>query len=469
LNLSEIVNDVGTLDDVLIPLIKAGKGSDSIPQVDKTRWSRIYQIDDIDKAVKETYKKHELLFGYDNMNAYNKVKSLVNERYKIIYNEIDNKYYIKVRGTKDWMMYTDLPIVDYLKSEEGIKGFSEKDLEAITDKLAARANPIKQYFDELPKWDGKTDYIKKFTDCFDTTDKLFFYEMLKKNLVRAIKCAMEADYENRYLMILVGGQQSGKTKAIQFLNPFYEDRGYGKYHSHAPLRMGDKDTIIQSSLCFFYNLEEFEMARGKEIAHIKQTISQGNTTIRPAYSKHEKEIIRRCTYWASTNKVEFLSDTENTRYLPIHLLNDGASQIRFREYKKIGLDEIWSQAYALYKKKGFDCELTSVERDWQESQNKLYNVKTYATETLNELFRRPEEGEYVQYLSLSDIKKEVAYILDDKNAANQYQLRDHLLGLEIPYKQYWLEGKNIGYKYALVRLKDGNPDFAPTHTGEWKA
>lgn len=478
MDLEKLVEQTVDLDELVVmvkEMIKSGTPRSAIKDHQYMSWNHQFGIENAKEKVAQIYDENKSLFGFEDMNNYQKIKALIDEKFKIIYNEVTMKYYFKVKGGQEWELYTDLPIYDYLKDHCGIAKVSDKDIASAMDTVCTRENPIKKYFEQLPKWDGKTDYIQKFVDCFETNDQKFFYEMLKKNIVRSIKCAIESDYENRYLMIFVGGQQSGKTKAIQFLNPFYEDRGFGKYHSHAPLKMGDKDSIIQSSSVFLYNLEEFEQLKGKELSHMKQVISQGNTMIRPPYGKFDVEVERRCTYYASTNKSEFLSDTENTRYLPIHLFNNKDNQINWKKYTKsvkgyeYPVDAIYSQALALYNDENFVYELTGEERAWQEEQNKAYNVTTYSSEAVKELYKAPSKGDSVQYLTLTDIKKDVDSLMQgDRHATNQYQIKDTLLQIGIEYKQYWVGDKNIGYKYAVHRLREGDENFIPKYTGTWE-
>ncbi len=472
--LDEIVNDTQELIEEIINDIKTSDDMVSYSEKEYMKFSRLYAIElkECKKIIRKTIKDNIELIGYSNQNNYNRIKALILTKYKIIFNEVLNKYFYKVKNTKKWELFDSSHMIDYLKGEEGFKGNPEKDIDVIVRTYAKRVNPVKEYFQELAEkkpWDGETDHLKRFCDCFDTDDNEWFYNMMKKNLVRAIKCAFEQDYENRYLFIFVGGQQSGKTKAIQFLNPFYADRGYGKYHNHNPIKMGEKDAIIQSSKCFFWNIDEFEVLRGKEISHLKSIISQGNTTIRPAFAKHEIDIIRICSYFASTNRHEFLSDDENTRYICVSLKNNKKKQIRYREYEKMGVDLIWSQMFALYNDPDFKYELSMEDIQMQDEKNKQYNVVTYVSEVMSKLYAAPVSGEEVEYLGLVDIKHEVEAELQEKFVSH-FAIRDAAGQIGLPFKQFRVDGKNIGQKFALKRLAVGDSDFVPKPAGKgiWK-
>jgi predicted P-loop ATPase len=467
--LDAIVNSTDHLIEEIIDEIKGSSSRISYTDAELRRMGKPYGLDTIqtEAIVNETIKRCEALIGYGDENTYNQMKALIKTKYRIIFNEVLVKHFYKARNTQKWELFDSAKMIDYLKGVEGFKGNPEKDIDTIVKATSEYVNPIKEYFQGLPKWDGK-DHLKTFTDCFDTDDAKWFYDMMKKNLVRTIKCAFEADYENRYLFIFVGGQQSGKTKAIQFLNPFYEDRGYGKYHNHNPIKMGEKDAIIQSSKCFFWNIDEFEVLRGKEISHLKSIISQGNTTIRPAYGKHEIDIIRRCTYFASTNRSQFLSDDENTRYLCVGVTNNKSNQIRWREYEKMGVDKIWTQIYALYTDPDFRCELDLDDIARQDEKNKQYNVITYVSEIMEKLYEPPVDGKDVEYLGLVDVKKEIEAELDEKYVSH-FAIRDAAGQIGLPFKQFRVDGKNIGQKFAIKRITIGSSDYVPTPAarGKW--
>lgn len=463
--LDEIVNEEYSLKDEVIDMIKDSEEF-SPTKAQIARWAATYGSENIESNVRKIYEENKHMLNFKNENAYNKMKALIRDKYKFIFNEVLDKSFYKIKGTQDWKLYESDLIIDYLKGEMGVRSATDKDVDVIVKSISENVNPIKIYFDKLPKWDGKTDYLKQFCECVDTDEPEWLYNMLKKNLVRTIKCAFESDYENRYLFILVGGQQSGKTKLIQFLNPFYDDRGYGKYHNHNPIKMGEKDAIIQSSKAFFWNIDEFEVLRGKEISHLKSIISQGNTTIRPAYSKHERDVIRRCSYFASTNRSEFLSDNENTRYICINVLNNKQNQIRWREYIKIGVDRIWSQIYSYYLDPTFKYELTVEEIKQQDEINNRYNVITYVSEVMDELYEAPKEGDTVEYLRLVDIKQDVEAVIGEKNIPT-YPITDSAGRMGIPYKAKKINGKNIGKRYAVKRIGTGKSDFVPQHSGVW--
>jgi predicted P-loop ATPase len=227
-------------------------------------------------------------------------------------------------------------------------------------------NPFKEYFEGLPKWDGITDYIGKFSEYVKAEHPEFFYTMLKKMLVRTILCGLEGK-ENRYVFVLYSKEQNiGKSTWIKFLAPLKN-----RYFSEGVLD-GTKDSYLRMGQILIWSLEELASLNTLEINKLKHIISLSIIVERPPYEPGDIVVMRRTSFFGSTNRPEFLSDvTGNTRWL-ILKIND----IDFKYSEEVDITQVWSQAYALYLQK-FDCTLTQKESELQASINQEYEV-TYA-------------------------------------------------------------------------------------------
>ncbi len=81
-------------------------------------------------------------------------------------------------------------------------------------------NPFTEYFNNLPQWDGKTDYISFLASFVKTSDRQRFDSHFKKWLVRVIACALVDGIFNKQAFILVHDKQnSGKSTFCRFLCP----------------------------------------------------------------------------------------------------------------------------------------------------------------------------------------------------------------------------------------------------------
>jgi predicted P-loop ATPase len=227
-------------------------------------------------------------------------------------------------------------------------------------------HPFLARFSSLPKWDSKTDpdYIKKLASYVECEDPAFFETQLKKYMVRAIRCALQSGWPNRTVLVFYGGQDIGKSWFIRFLNPFGRE-----YYSESPLRDDNKDSWIKVSENFLINLEELASLTLTATDKLKQFISIAWVKERRPYGIEEQAMQRRCSFIGSTNKPEFLIDSQNTRWIIIKV-----KDINKAYSKEFNIDNAWAQAYALYQDKNFDCELTLSEQRQRDNINAEFEV-----------------------------------------------------------------------------------------------
>jgi predicted P-loop ATPase len=242
-------------------------------------------------------------------------------------------------------------------------------------------NELKEYFTSLPEWDeSQPDFIGMYSDyfkCNNVAIQPFFKAMLKKHLVRAMRCAF-GSIENRYIFILGGEQDSGKSTYIRYLQPIDE-----YFIESDPTLMQQKDRMIALSTHFIWNIEEIDAYNAKNLAIVKEMISKQNERLRRPFGEREKRYIRIGNFFGTTNKDNFLSDeTGNTRFL----IFDGKIVSFDYSNKKTGkqvipIDRLWAQAYALWKQ-GFECDLTKEEKAYQENINNEYEVRNNLEELI---------------------------------------------------------------------------------------
>jgi hypothetical protein len=110
-------------------------------------------------------------------------------KYDIMYNEISHDFQISCKQSTKWS-YLNLNSLIIELAKAGIDISTGKLEILIRSELIPKYNPIRAYFESLPKWDGK-DHILKLASYVPTYDDTAFVYHLKKWLVRAIKCALE--------------------------------------------------------------------------------------------------------------------------------------------------------------------------------------------------------------------------------------------------------------------------------------
>jgi len=226
-----------------------------------------------------------------------------------------------------------------------------------------RYHPFKEYFKSLAVWDEKTDHINELGNFVKAEDQEFFNLMLKKWMVKCIICALD-NIPNRTVFILAGKQEIGKSWYLRFLSPFGSD-----YFSEAPIR-DNKDTDFRLTECFLISLEEMDDLTNVQLSKMKAMISRGSVKERKPYDRDELVKPRRASFAGSTNKVEFLTDTENTRWMVLKI-----SDIDHSYRTSFNINLAWAQAFALYNS-NYNAELTDAEKQKRNEISKDFEVST---------------------------------------------------------------------------------------------
>jgi predicted P-loop ATPase len=350
----------------------------------------------ITSAFVKIYKENKDEFGINDKPDIVKVEVWLKKNWIFAENEITQTTEIKTKKDKSFeamnidSIYRKLQHVGFKFPFDKLKSLFKSD-------FVERYNPFNDYFNSLDPWDGKTDYITKLANYATVEDQEFFINQFKKTLVRCIGCGLY-NRENRIVFVLVGEKQAtGKSTFIRFLNPFGV-----KYYTESPLH-NNKDSSFSLAENFIYNLEELASLSNIDVNRLKSIISMASIKERKAYARDVMEQPRRANFFASTNKNEFLTDTENTRWLCFNLL-----KMDWGYTKDIDINKVWAQAYALYKDPEFSDQLTKEEAAHRDKKNKGYEINDYEKELIKQHFKICEvnTGEFYSNADILEILQE---------------------------------------------------------------
>lgn len=357
--------------------------------------------DKIEKVFKKVYSENKDLHGIADKPEIVKVEVYLKRTWEFAENVITQVAEYKAKDGDKW----DVLNVDSIYRNLQHKGFRftiDKLKSLLRSDFVDRYNPFLNYFTALPDWDYETDYIGQLADYIEVEDQAFFKTQFRKTLVRCIGCSLY-NIENRIVFVLVGEKQStGKSTFLRFLNPFGS-----KYYTEAPLHH-NKDSAFSLAENFIYNLEELASLSNIDVNRLKSIISTAVIKERKAYARDTVEQPRRANFFGSTNKTEFLTDTENTRWLCFNLQN-----INWAYKKEVDIDKVWGQAFALFKDPDFIDQLTAEEAELRDGKNKDYEINDFEKELIKKNFRTclAHEGDFY---SNADIMLE----LNAKTTAN---------------------------------------------------
>lgn len=267
-------------------------------------------------------------------------------------------------------------------------------------------NPFELYFKGLGLWDKDTeeDFIGKLCKYIPAKDAIRFENHFRKMLVRSIACALLEYVFNKQVFVLVGaGQNTGKSTFCRWLCPPF----LSNYISESINT--DKDGLIVLATNFLINMDELATLSKTEINSLKSLISKDKINVRLPFARRTSVHPRRANFIGSTNNDEFLTDeTGSVRWLCFEI----EETLNFDYKIDINIDDIWRQAYTLYKE-GFQYQLTPSEIKENEISNNKHLVASQELHLITEYFVSPKENEnsenYTSTQILNHIQQKMPY------------------------------------------------------------
>ena len=337
----------------------------------------------------------EKLYQVENstkQTIYDLLEKYIFKKYDLRFNSIGLDFEISLKEEREWQNLNLNSLIIEL-SKCGIDVSMDKIGIFIKSELVKSYNPIKDYFNSLPEWDGEghIEKLASYVPMFD--DKAFQYH-LKKWMARTVKCAFEDNYVNKQAFILSHKKQhSGKSTWCRFLCPpelasyFAEDIST------------DKDSRIQLCKNFMINLDELASLARKETNSLKAYISKSFVNERLPYERKSTRLPRYTSFVGSTNQSTFLSDESGSvRWLVFEL----KGQIDFKYSIDIDIKQAWSQAFhCAYRDDRFNIELTGKDIKENEIRNLKYTKLTMEQEVIGKYFEKSNSMD--DFMNSSDI------------------------------------------------------------------
>lgn len=259
-------------------------------------------------------------------------------------------------------------------------------------------------------------------------------------LVRCIACALDDSVFNKQAFILIHeNQNSGKSTFCRWLcPPFLKDYIAENINT-------DKDSLIALATNFIINMDELATLSKADKNTLKSFLSKDKVNVRMPYDAKTTIKPRRANFIGSTNKDEFLTDeTGSVRWLCFELTD----RINFDYSKDIAINDIWRQAYVLYKE-DFQYQLTPDEFEENERVNKAYTITTAEMELIPKKFKPATKETHDLFLTASDILKEISK--DNYSfKSNNYSIGKALKVLGFPKDSQYSKDMNMSIKGYYV-------------------
>ncbi|HEY9222097.1 MAG TPA: VapE domain-containing protein [Lutibacter sp.] len=255
-------------------------------------------------------------------------------------------------------------------------------------------NPFEDYFNNLPQYDEKEDYIKQLANTITTTKQDLWQQCFKKWLVAMVGCVLDEKVINHTVIVFSGKQGLGKTTWVEKLVP----RPLKEYLFSGTINPNNKDTLVQLSECMLINLDELENLNRSEIGSLKEIITKTQIRMRKAYGHNNETMPRRASFAGSVNTAQFLNDTTGSRRFLCFELEG----IQYQH--KVDINLAYSQALFLFNS-GFRHWFDQEEIKSITENNEQYQLHSPEEELLLTWFEPILKDLNGNYFSVSDKTK----------------------------------------------------------------
>jgi len=268
----------------------------------------------------------------EGQGAVYEVESFLSENYEFRRNVLSGKIEYKCINcekadgaspiiNKEWEVFSSASLNSVVRfaKKEGIGGDKSprKDIEEYVGSDAVPMyDPIKEYLEGLPKWDGKNHVADLFGRIPGVTSEQLGWCCTWLRSAVAHWLGMDLLHGNENVPVLIGSQGCGKTTFATRLLP-EELRMYFLDHINFGNKF-DSDMALTNNL--IVNIDEFANMGPAQQAKLKQTLSKVKVNGRPIFGKCQEDRRRYASFLATTNDEHPLCDpTGSRRFLCIRV------------------------------------------------------------------------------------------------------------------------------------------------------
>ena len=257
-------------------------------------------------------------------------------------------------------------------------------------------NPIQDYLESLPKWDGHNYVADLFSRIpgISTEQAAFLATWLRAVVAHWLQT--DTLHGNEVVPTLIGGQGCGKTTFLRRLLPKHLEQ---YYLDHLNLsNKFDKEMALTNNL--LVNLDELEAIRPSQQAALKQTLSKNKVNGRRIYGSSQDDRPRYASFVSSTNNPHPLTDvTGSRRYIcvkipqGVNINNDG----------DINYEQLYAQVLYELRELKAPYWFNNEEVARIQELNQEFVEKKDIAEMVAACFRKPKDNEVVKGMSSAQL------------------------------------------------------------------
>ena len=355
------------------------------------------------------------------------------------------------RRDKYWRDADDAQLYSYVADRYGVQfpeGRFVKAFTVATDER--RFNPLREYIQQLPEWDGRPRADNLLIDYLGAADTDYTKAVTRKTLIGAVLRVLSPGCKFDTVLVLDGKPGIGKSTLLRKLG--------GDWFSDSLSLVDVRDKTAAEKLQGVWIMEVGEMqgTRKADVDVLKGFLSRQVDEYRPAYGRVVERHPRTAIICGTTNSTTgFLRDTTgNRRFWPVPVSGEG--RLSIWDMTEDTRAQIWAEA-AAYAAEGEDPYL---DKEMEEEAARMQQAALEYDE---------REGEIIEYLETLlprdwyswDLQKRVDYFhqedeLSPKQEEGAMQ-REKICALEI-FCECWGRPKSQwkrqdGYEIAAIMAR----------------
>ena len=288
-------------------------------------------------------------------------------------------------------------IVRKAKQENITKNSPKTDiLEVIHSDATPTYNPIWEFLDNLPKWDGQNHLSQMFSRLPGISSEQLDFLVIWFRSAVAHWQQKDKLHANESVPTLIGGQGCGKSTFIARLLP-PELREYYLDHLNLSNKF-DKEMALTNNL--LVNLDELDAIRPSQQASLKQTLSKIKVNGRTIYGSSQQDRPRYASFVATTNNPHPLSDVTGSRRFICIEIPDGQY---IDNTVEIDYEQLYAQLVYEVNELKAPYWFTNEQVARIQQLNLDYTDEKDIAEIVEACFRKPNEGEKVKAMNCTQM------------------------------------------------------------------
>jgi hypothetical protein len=277
----------------------------------------------------------------------NQLKNFIQENYNPFRDSITNEIFINDKILDDIKLnsiyFSAKNCLDFNVNKSDVR-------DMINSEATQTINPLNEFFSNKEFESGN---IEKYVNCINPQSDYNRWAF-KKWLVGSVHNWISPLHETKVspLTLVLCGQKQGTGKTSFFRNLLPND--LKKYLIEHRIDAKDKDSIYNLVKGLLVLDDEFGGLATKDVKDFKKIADANQIDIRLPYSAFYSKMKRKASLCGTSNEVDILKDVSgNRRILPINV-----QSIDYNEMVKINTDDLWREAFDLYRK-DFDWKIYS--------------------------------------------------------------------------------------------------------------